>query len=264
MKNTTKLWTRLIVSWLIVIALLFLVSFLIPRTLSVTSKLVIQNTIMLLATYLIGKFLIQIRPRFFSKNRLLSQVLVILPVLLYLAIMVFGTAVNLSNKSGNIASILVNAAILGLFAALFEEFYFRGLLQTAIFRAYSGAKSIYLSVFISSLLFSLSHLIVNYSPGDASGVVLQTIATFGSGLYMAALFLRTRNILWPLLLHGVNDFVGIASTDGSIAPTGTQTGGGIGLQLITTLIFIVITLFILRKSKHEEIISQFSEGDMQY
>lgn len=262
MKNKTNLWMRLIGSWMIVIALLFLLSFLMPKNLSETSKLVIQNTIMLIATYLLGKFLIQIRPHFLSKRKLLSQLLVVLPVLLYLAVMVFGTAVNLSNKQGDVTSILINAAILGLFAALFEEFYFRSLLQTAIFRAYSGSTAIYLSALVSSLLFSLSHLIVNYSPGDAFGVIVQTVATFGSGLYMAALFLRTRNILWPLLLHGVNDFTSIVATNGSIAPTNVQGGSGLGLQLITTLVFILVALFILRKSKHAEIFSQFGEGDI--
>lgn len=258
MKRKSDLWGKVIISWVIVIVLLFLLSAIIPKGLSVTSKLVIQNTVMLIATYLLSKFLLKIRPKFFSKKRLKSQLLVFIPVFLYLVVMVSGTFVNLSKGNGNIPSIVISAAILGLFAALFEELYFRVVLQTSIFRSYSGSQAIYVSVFATALLFSLSHLIVNFTPSDATGVVIQTISTFGSGLYMGALFLRTRNIIWPLLFHGVNDFVSIASSGGSIAPTNVH-GNTIPMQLITTLIFAGLALFILRKSKHAEIIDQFSE-----
>ena len=77
---------------------------------------------------------------------------------------------------------------------------------------------------------------------------------------MGALFLRTRNIIWPLLLHGVNDFTSIAASGGSIAPTSSTGGGGILVQLLTTVVFILVALFILRKSKHAEILDQFSEN----
>lgn len=260
MKRKSELWGKLIISWIIVIVLLFIIPAVIPKSLPVAGKLVIQNTIMLIATYLLGKYLLKIRPKFFSGKRFLSQIIVVLPVLLYLAVMVFGTMVNLSKSQGNVASIVLSSAILGLFAALFEELYFRVVMQTTIFRSYTGSQAIYMSVIVTSVLFSLSHLIVNYSPGDASGVLMQTVSTFGSGLYMGALFLRTRNIIWPLLLHGVNDFTSIAASGGSIVPTSSTGGGGILVQLLTTVVFILVALFILRKSKHAEILDQFSEN----
>lgn len=262
MKRKKTIWGKVILSWVIVIAFLLFISFIIPRSFSQTAELVVQNTIMLIATYLLSRYVFKLKPKFFSGRKFLSQVVVAIPVLLYLAVMLFGTYINLSKVHSNVGSSIVSSAILGLFAALFEEYYFRVVLQTAIFRATKGSQAIYLSVFVSSLLFSLSHLIVNYTPSNASGVLLQTVATFGFGMYMGALFLRTRNVFWPLLLHAVNDFTSVISS-GSIHPSNVQSIGTLINQLFTTLIFILIALFILRKSKHQEIISQF-DGNSEW
>lgn len=66
MKRKSELWGKLIISWIIVIVLLFIIPAIIPKSLPVAGKLVIQNTIMLIATYLLGKYLLKIRPKFFS------------------------------------------------------------------------------------------------------------------------------------------------------------------------------------------------------
>lgn len=93
-------------------------------------------------------------------------------------------------------------AIAGLFLlwsslnAIAEEFFFRGVMQHALARAFGRA-----GIVIQALPFGLAHL--HGVPGGAAGVLLATIY----GLMMGALRQRARGLLAPCIAHVVADVV---------------------------------------------------------
>ena len=79
----------------------------------------------------------------------------------------------------------------GISAAFIEETFFRGWLQTILIRK----TGIYIGIFLATLLFALSHLIV------LTGWL--RVATFFPGLVMAVLRLRGGSVMPSIIYHAV-------------------------------------------------------------
>ena len=79
----------------------------------------------------------------------------------------------------------------GIAAAFIEETFFRGWLQTILIRK----TGIYFGIFLATLLFALSHLIV------LTGWL--RVATFFPGLVMAVLRLRGGSVMPSIIYHAV-------------------------------------------------------------
>ena len=79
----------------------------------------------------------------------------------------------------------------GIAAAFIEETFFRGWLQTILVRK----TGIYIGIFLATLLFALSHLIV------LTGWL--RVATFFPGLVMAVLRLRGGSVMPSIIYHAV-------------------------------------------------------------
>ena len=79
----------------------------------------------------------------------------------------------------------------GIAAAFIEETFFRGWLQTILIRR----TGIYFGIFLATLLFALSHLIV------LTGWL--RVATFFPGLVMAVLRLRGGSVMPSIIYHAV-------------------------------------------------------------
>ena len=77
-----------------------------------------------------------------------------------------------------------------VFPAIWEEVIFRGLILQGLMKY--GAV---VAVIVSSLLFSLIHL----SPA-------QTVYQFIAGIIWALVYLRTKNLTYPIILHFINNF----------------------------------------------------------
>lgn len=79
----------------------------------------------------------------------------------------------------------------GIAAAFIEETFFRGWLQTILIRK----TGIYIGIFLATLLFALSHLIV------LTGWL--RVATFFPGLIMAVLKERGHSVMPSIIYHAV-------------------------------------------------------------
>ncbi len=96
-----------------------------------------------------------------------------------------------------------------LFIGIFEELAFRGVLFTAILEKRRATKrNIFLTTLISSVLFGLVHL-ANLIEGANIGATLLQIgySTLIGGM-CAIVFLKSGNILLPILLHTLFDIGG--------------------------------------------------------
>jgi len=120
-----------------------------------------------------------------------------------------------------------------------EEVMFRGI----ILRSFLERHSIFTSVMVSSVMFSLLHS-VNYFGGlNPAMVFSQLILTFIFGLAFALIALRLNNI-WPLIIaHFLWDLIlfagNIVKTDGSILMS--------SLVLINIIIILILSLKIKKE-----------------
>lgn len=91
-----------------------------------------------------------------------------------------------------------NAIYMLLFVALGEELLFRALIQRNITRLYNWK----LGLFGASLLFSIMHLTWRSVP--------EMFFVFAAGLIFGGLYIKTKSLYLPIIVHGVNNTVLVA------------------------------------------------------
>ena len=96
-----------------------------------------------------------------------------------------------------------------LSVGFFEEIIFRGFLLMFLIKALSHMKNkIILSIFISSALFGLIHLLNLFSGASIGDTLLQVGYSFLVGMLWAVLFLKTNNLWLIMILHALYNFFG--------------------------------------------------------
>ena len=83
------------------------------------------------------------------------------------------------------------------FPSIFEEAVFRGIVLTVFLSKYSEWKSI----IFSSLGFGLMHLLNLLDGGDPVWILGQIAWAFSLGLFYGYVFVRTRSLLPPMIVH---------------------------------------------------------------
>lgn len=99
----------------------------------------------------------------------------------------------------------VMAVVLTLLVAFFEEYLWRGIILSVV-KQY--VKSELVLVVGLGALFGLWH-ITNAFSQPWHETVVQMIEIAGLGMLQTALMLRTKNLLYPMIMHGLLDFSGI-------------------------------------------------------
>ncbi|MCF0226812.1 MAG: CPBP family intramembrane metalloprotease [Methanobrevibacter sp.] len=145
---------------------------------------------------------------------------------------VLNPAVNLIENS----NILINLFLISIIAPIFEEFFFRKLLIDRTIQY--GAK---ISIFISAFMFGLFH-----------GNLNQFFYAFLLGGFFAIVYIKTGNIIYPIILHIITNFSGsvVPTTMRNVISTFGNTPEGIIINLIYTVIlailFIIGLIFIYK------------------
>ena len=146
---------------------------------------------------------------------------------------------------------------------LFEEVLFRGLvLKTLLKKIGYSKRGILNACIISSVLFGLVHT-GNIVAGAAFlPTVSQIVHATATGLFFAAVFLRTGKLLIAILFHGllnlsVQIFDAIVSPDVLLQNTESQAGTDITGLIINTLFItlpiLIAGLVLLRKARPDTI-----------
>ncbi|UCE12360.1 MAG: CPBP family intramembrane metalloprotease, partial [Candidatus Heimdallarchaeota archaeon] len=85
-------------------------------------------------------------------------------------------------------------------AAIWEELVFRRAFIPFLERRGMGTFWVLL---VSSLLFSLMHTPTDLLSGSIRFAIIHFFNTFTGGFALGFLYMRTRKIIWPIILHGV-------------------------------------------------------------
>lgn len=181
----------------------------------------------------------------FTPVRQWRQINLFWPTLLYLYIVIqlnlpsFDFSDLLRTTIGLIDSMLTGIA---------EEVLFRGvILYTLLFVWWKSPGGIFNAVFISSLLFSLTHLL-NIFVNPLQATLIQVMYALFYGILFSALLLRTNQLWLVILLHGAIDVISVGLSKPSpttppvpVTPIPPPTPG----QIVTNVIFYLILTFPL-------------------
>ena len=149
----------------------------------------------------------------------------------------------------------VAALAMAIAAGFYEETIFRGVPVPIGMRYFKSEKRVGILVLISALVFGLMH-IGNIANGASVQMgIAQGIATIFAGIFFVAVYLRTGNILIPIFMHGLFDYMCFV-TDPTLE-NGIMANDVAASSLILAVLVDVIAgiwgLYLLRPAKRAEI-----------
>lgn len=167
---------------------------------------------------------------------------------------------NFSKASGASIYDVISLMIYCILIGLFEEFMCRGWIQNELIERYSKTREqAILSIILSSLIFGGMHISNIWIGGQGVIETLsQVIQATGMGIYLGAVYYRTKNIWGNVFLHGFWDFAILLGEINVIktCSEGNTSEEYVVSQLIVACIMLVIYtllgLYVLRKSKLTE------------
>jgi membrane protease YdiL (CAAX protease family) len=162
--------------------------------------------------------------------------------------------------------IVIFHPILG--TGFFEEVLFRGLILKLLLVAFGDSKKeIVKAAVISSVLFGAAHIVNAFFGGGLLPTISQFIYATATGIFFAALYLRTGTLWIPIILHALINFA--SQIFGAIVPQEVflqlvqiQTDPSVLEFIISTLFmtvpYLVAGLVLLRKVKPNESTDEIS------
>jgi membrane protease YdiL (CAAX protease family) len=122
---------------------------------------------------------------------------------------------------------------------------FRGVWLRGLYRSFG----IWVAILGSSLIFGAMHVLNVFLTGDLRGAVIQSVAAFLSGVFLAAVRLRTQSLWTGIVLHGLWDagtflVAAGATATAAAAPTAMGDYGSI----VMSIPLFLLGLFFLRNA----------------
>jgi membrane protease YdiL (CAAX protease family) len=149
---------------------------------------------------------------------------------------------------------------------LLEEVLYRGLvLKILLGKTGSSKRGIFFACVVSSVIFGVSHIVNLLNGAPVLQTLTQMIMGMGIGLFFAAVFLRTRSLLIPILFHGLLNLssqifnaistvsLDALSSPNAAAQTGTDIISFVMYTAFCTLPVLIAGLILLRKVKPDDI-----------
>ncbi len=133
-----------------------------------------------------------------------------------------------------------------------EEWFFRFAILSLCLRALKNNRhQIEWAVCSNGILFGLWHFANGFAGQSWSATFEQMLSAGAAGLLFAAIYLYTRNIGFPIVIHFLNDFLGLSSSASMImSAPGT-------IDWLTTIgqvvVFILIVIFLMTGKRKQAI-----------
>lgn len=155
-------------------------------------------------------------------------------------------------------SAILHILIMSITVGLCEEFVFRGIIVNVLKEQYGNTKKgIYVTVFTTGIIFGLIHLTNILAGASVKGTIVQALCVMALGSYLAAVYVRSRNIWSMAFLHGLNDFSVFLYAEASTIQSVTGSISSYSyIKLISIPVYLIPTLILLRNSKMKDIIGK--------
>ena len=148
--------------------------------------------------------------------------------------------------------------LLTIMSGFLEEGLYRGVMLRVLLQ-----KGTWRAVIITSLIFSLSHIMNAFAGWVWQHVILQLIYSFAIGFGWAAFALRTGTI-WPLMtIHFLNNFFSFIKTENLIKTlqTSKPTIEGTVYSVVLSIVFIIYGIIVTRSYMRIEKQKQNNQND---
>ena len=181
------------------------------------------------------------------------------------AIIMFVTNLTSPPEGGYIAPdpLFLITVILAPFigTGLFEETLCRGLLLKLLLKKNDHTKKgMIAACIISALLFGVAHL-SNLLWMAPLSVIPSVFSATAGGIFLGAIYLRTKTLMAPILLHGINNVFSqifdaftspdfISQRDAAVSTNVTEVAV---TTLIVVILYLIPAFILLRKVKPAEI-----------
>ena len=194
----------------------------------------------------------------FKKNKVsfkdslkLCLPVVILSLLVFLAN--FTELVISDININNLLSLIVYTILIGLF----EEIFFRGIIENELLENYSSTKKeVLISIIISGSIFGAVHLTNLLVGQDLLTTLMQFVQTTAIGILFGTIYYKTKNIWSLVFLHGFYDFAVLLSEANLVTSCGYVENVPISLtiyslvsSLILSLIYLLYSVYLFSDSK---------------
>ena len=158
--------------------------------------------------------------------------------------------------------LLLLFAVDSLLIGVFEEFAFRGTLFLVILEKHrANGKQIFMTTLISSLAFGLVHFANMLEGQGIVPTLMQVGYSFLIGGMCAIVLLKTGNLLFSILLHGIFDFCG-----GLMPTLGGGTWWDTPTIIFTAVLAVAVSVWmltVLLRIKPEETDQFYIKGEQK-
>lgn len=128
---------------------------------------------------------------------------------------------------------------------LLEEYVWRGIVLNRFLSMWEKSKNgIWFSVLISSLFFGLCHFMNLMAGQTFLDTTKQVITAFCMGVFLAALFLQTQNLIFPIMVHGMCNFSNFLMNEVLGWNYSVWKYDNI-LQIIISLLYLIIGFYLI-------------------
>lgn len=155
-----------------------------------------------------------------------------------------------------ILTFLLNMILVGVA----EELVFRGIIAQTLLERYGTARAgVWKACLVSGALFGAAHL-SNLLGSEPFGVLMQCVFAGSLGVLFAAIYFRTGNLWVLVFLHGAQDAASLLA--GGLYGTenmSTAVSSYDSTMLLSVLVYLIPTFFLLRKKKIGEVSLYFGK-----
>ena len=135
-----------------------------------------------------------------------------------------------------------------------EELVFRGIIAQTLLERYGTARAgVWKACLVSGVLFGAAHL-SNLLGSEPFGVLMQCVFAASLGVMLAAIYFRTGNLWVTVFLHSAMDIAAmlIGGLYGTTSVAESVSGYDAS-RLLSVAVYLIPTLFLLRKKKLPEV-----------
>ena len=139
-------------------------------------------------------------------------------------------------------------------AGVAEEFLFRAIIGQTLLEHFGTSRAgIWKACIVSGLLFGAAHL-TNLLSSEPFGVLMQCVFAASLGVLLTAIYYRTGNIWVTVFIHAAMDISsmligGLYGTENVVDTVSSYDAS----MLFSVVIYLVPTVFLLRKKKISEV-----------
>ncbi len=191
-----------------------------------------------------------------SKTSFKDSVKLTLPIVIISVIVLFFNSIDMLGSKinyNNLVSLIFYAILIGLF----EEIFFRGIIENELLESFSdNKKQILTSIILSGMIFGGVHLTNLFVGQDLLTTMMQFVQTTAIGILFGTIYYKTKNIWALVFLHSFYDLAVFLSSSNLILDCGYAENVPISItvfsmvgSLILSLVYIVYAFSLLESSK---------------